>query len=262
MAGPPDEKLLIEPVRRVAAFERLADGPATRAELQDELDVSRATLHRVVTNLVDADLAVERDDGVALTPLGAEVADAVVEYAGRVAAAERVAPLLNSVEPDRLPVTTPASVFADADVLRPAPSQPQRPVRRVLSAVRAADSMRAMAPVLLPAYVDAVHEAVQDGARCELVVAPGVLDGLMDTYDERFASATDTDRFDAFVHDRVPFGLLLTDDAVCVVAYDDEGALQAAVAGEDDRLRSWAEDCYDHYRSTAERLTGGEQPTP
>lgn len=261
MAGTPDEKLLIEPVRRVAAFERLADGPTTRADLQEELGVSRATLHRVVTNLVDADLAVERDGDVVLTPLGAEVADAVVDYADRVGTAERVAPLLNSVEPAELPVPMPADVFAGADVLRPAPSQPQRPVQRVLSAIRAADTMRAMAPVVLPAYVDAVHGAILDGRSCKLVVETGALDVLVDTYGERFASATDTGQLDVLVHDRIPFGLLVTDESVCVVAYDEEGVLQAAVAGDDDRLRSWAEDCYQQYSSTAEPLPDTGQTT-
>jgi predicted transcriptional regulator len=262
MSGTPDEKLLIEPVRRVAAFERLADGPTTRADLQDELDVSRATLHRVVTDLVDADLAVERDGDVVLTPLGTEVADAVVDYADRVGAAERVAPLLNNVEPEELPIPMSARVFAEADVLRPAPSQPQRPVQRVLSAVRSADSMRAMAPVVLPAYVDVVYEAILDGASCELVLETGALDVVTDTYDERFASATATSQLDVLVHDQVPFGLLLTDESVCVVAYDEEGVLQAAVAGDDDRLRSWAESCYDHYSSAAGPLRETEQTTP
>jgi predicted transcriptional regulator len=262
MAETPDEKLLIEPVRRVAAFERLADGPTTRADLQEELDVSRATLHRVVTTLVDADLAVERDGEVALTPFGAEVADAVVDYADSVGTAERVAPLLNSVEPEALPVPMSAEVFAGADVLRPAPNQPQRPVQRVLSAVRAADTMRTMAPVVLPAYVDAVYEAIMDGTSCELVLETGAVDVVTDTYDERFASATATSQLDVLVHDQIPFGLLLTDESVCVVAYDDESVLQAAVAGDDDRLRSWAEDCYDHYRSAAEPLPSTGQTTP
>lgn len=256
MVGSSDDKLLIEPVRRVAAFERLAEEPATRAELEDHLDVSRATLHRVVTFLEDTELAVERDGVVALTTAGEAIADAVIEYADRVATAEQVAPLLNCIDRDEHPVPPSARTFADAEVWLPEPSQPHRPARRVVEAIAEADHLRGLSAVVLPSYVEALGAHFEEGGGADLVLASGVVGGLDETYSEQFATARANDRLTARVHDWLPHGLLLTEDRICVAGYDDDGVLQAVVEGDDERLRSWAERCFEQFWTASEPLAG------
>lgn len=252
--GGVETEVLLEPLKRVEAFERLRDGAATRGELQAELDVSRATLHRIATFLREEGLAVETDDGLELTPVGQEVADAATAYAERVAAARRLAPLLNEVEPGALPVPVGPELLADADVVLPQPGHPGRPARRVVAAAEDAEWVRALVPVLLPIYVEAFHREITAGMEAKLVFEPDVLDGLDETYTDKFQDALETGRLDVTVHETLPFGLYLTPEVAGVVGYDDDDVLRIVVEGDDEPLRSWAEETYEHYRSEAAEL--------
>lgn len=246
-----DPDLLLEPLKRVRAFQRLLEGPATRAELQEELDVSRATLHRVATFLREEDLAAESDDGLALTTVGREVATAAVRYADRVGTASQLAPLLNEIDLDALPAPLDPKRLADAEVVRPKPGQPGRPAQRVVDAVEGADRVRGLAPVVLPIYVEAFYREILDGTETELVLAPDVIDGLDETYTDRFREALETGRLDVHVVDELPFGLYITPRMVGVVGYDEDDVVQVVVESRSDAVREWAEEVYDAYRSAA-----------
>lgn len=254
---PPDEvdqEVLLEPLKRVGAFRRLREGPASRAELQEELGVSRATLHRVATFLQEEGFAVESDEGLELTPVGQETADAATEYEERVGTARRLAPLLNALDLDALPVPLDVELLSDVDVELPKPGQPGRPAQRVVDAVEDADRVRGIAPVVLPIYVEAFYREILDGLETELVIAPDVVDGLDEAYTDKFQEALETGRLDVYVHEDVPVGLYLTADVVGLVGYDGADVLQVVVEANDEALREWAEETYEHYRSESMSL--------
>lgn len=248
------DEFVLEPVRRAAAFERLRSGTATRAELQDHLDVSRATLHRIVTFLRDNDLLVETDDGLELTTLGELVAEEVTGYVDRMTTAEDVAPLVNGVDESGLPASLDLELFRETSVTRPKPGQPQRPAQRVVDLVEAADSVRGFGPVVLPIYVEVFTREIEAGTEAELLVEPSVLDGLEEEYAEDLEAALSTGRLDVYVADSLPCGLLLTPDTVALLGYDDDGVLRVLVEGDDDTLRAWAEDVYESLREEATAL--------
>lgn len=243
--------VLLEPLKRVGALRRLREGPASRGELQDELDVSRATLHRIATFLDEEGLAVETDGDLALTTVGREVAAAAAAYEQRVGTARRLAPLLNEVDLDALPVGLDVTLLDEAEVVRPKPGQPGLPSQRVVDAVERAGRVRGLAPVVLPIYVEAFHRAILDGMATELVFAPDAVEGLDESYAEKFHEALATDRLDVFVHEAVPFGLYLTPERVGIAGHDGDGVVQIVVEGDDEALRSWAERVYRHYRDDA-----------
>lgn len=249
-----DPDVLQEPLKRVGALERLLEGPATRGELQDELDVSRATLHRVATFLEDEELAVETDGGLALTTVGREVANAAVTYAERVGTARQLAPLLNAIDLDDLPSRLDPELLADAEVVRPKPGQPGRPAQRVADAVEGADHVRGLAPVVLPIYVEAFHREILDGMETDLVLATDVIDGLDEAYADKFEEALGTGRLDVAVADDLPFGLYITPEMAGVVGYDENDVLQVVVESRSEAVREWAEAVYEAYRSAARSL--------
>lgn len=249
-----DLEVLLEPLKRVRALERLLAGPATRGELQDELDVSRATLHRVATFLQEEELAEAVDEGLALTTVGRAVANAAIEYEERVATARKLAPLLNAIHPDGLPVPLDPQLLSDADVVLPKPGQPGRPAQRIVDAVEGADRIRGTAPVVLPIYVEAFHREILDGMETELVLATDVIEGLDEAYAEKFQEALATGRLDVYVVDDLPFGLYVTPDIVGIVGYDDEDVLKIVVESRSEAIRSWAEEVYEAFRSGATAL--------
>jgi DNA-binding transcriptional ArsR family regulator len=78
--GPPEtdnDELPSESVKRAAALRALRADPMTRAELVTALDVSRTTIHRTVQSLDERGLLVKEDGKLALSVLGATVADEV-----------------------------------------------------------------------------------------------------------------------------------------------------------------------------------------
>lgn len=249
-----DTEVLLEPLKRVRALERLLEGPATRGELQDELDVSRATLHRVATFLKDEELAETTGDDLTLTTVGREVATAAVEYAERVGTARQLAPLLNELDLDALPVPMDPQLLADADVVLPKPGQPGRPAQRIADAVEGADRIYGIAPVVLPIYVEAFHRGILDGMETELVLATDVIEGLDETYADKLQEALETGRLDVYVVDDLPLGLYVTPETVGIVGYDEDDVLQIVVESPSEAVRTWADEVYEAYRSGATAL--------
>lgn len=253
-----DEEFVRKPVQRAALFVALREGPATRAELAERLDVSSATLHRIVRFLDGHDLAVETDEGLELTPLGEVVAATVADYVEGMTTASRLAPLINGIDPAGLPEPFDLSLFADASVTLPAPSQPNMPAQRFVEILEGADSIRGLGPVVLPIYVEVFHREILEGMDAELVIEPTVLAGLEEGYAEPLADALATGQLSISIHDDLPFGLFVTPGMAGILGYDREDVLRILVEGTGEDLRAWAEAVYEHYRAAADPLPAGD----
>lgn len=243
-----DVEFALEPVKRAPVLEQLIEGPATRAELQDHLGVSRATLHRVVRGFAEDGLVEETDAGVELTGAGASVADAVGTYIGRMRAAERLTPLLN-----QLPSTVDFDVdaFADAEIVTPAEGHPQRPVQRVIDFVEAAASLRGTGAMVLPIYVEVLTREITGGMATELIVTPPVIDALLSEYPDRLRDALDSGNLDLLVSDGVSVGVALDGERALLVGTE-AGVAQVAVVSDAPAAVDWAESAYERTRAEAE----------
>lgn len=248
----PDDAFALEPVRRATALRRLRDGPTSRAELQAALDVSKATLHRIVRRFADAGIVEETDDGVGLTGAGRAVADAVDNYLVRMDAVRRLGPLLNGLPSD---VDLDVALFADAEVVTPSPGHPQRPVQRVVDFIEEASSLRATAAVVLPIYVEVLHREVTEGMAAELVVSPAVVEALREGYPDRFAEALESGTLVLLVHDAVDVGLALADGRALLVG-SEAGAPRVAVVTDRPAAVDWTERRYAGLRDEATAYDG------
>lgn len=243
-----DEPFLVEPIRRARALGRLSQGPAKREELGDELDVSKATLHRIVKGFADAGFVRETDAGVELTGAGREAAAAVERYRDRMATIERLEPLLNG-----LPTSLEFELgwFADAEVVTPTAGHPQRPVQRVVDFLKEASSLRATSAVVLPIYVEVLSREIEAGKDTELVVAPAVIETLRTEYPERFAEALESGTLEVVVHDDIEVGLAIDDGRALIVGAR-EGVTEVVVVTERPAALDWIETVYEQYRATGE----------
>lgn len=248
MSSEGNEEFVLEPVKRAAVFEALIGDQRTRSELEDRLDVSPATLHRIVTFLTEEDLAVETGDGLELTSVGRLVAEEVTGYVDRMTTARKLAPLFNTTDLAALPTEPDLELFRDARVALPKPGQPQRPAQRVVDLIEDAERVRGLGPVVLPIYVEAFHREIVDGMATELVIDPNVAGGLEESYADQFAEALATGNLDMWLHEGLPFGLVLTPETVGLIGYDEDDVLRIFVESDDDRLRAWAEEIFESYR--------------
>lgn len=242
-----DGPFAVEPIRRAAVFTRLSEGPGSRRELEAELGVSKATLHRIVTTFADAGMVRETDEGVTLTGAGRETAAAVDEYLDRMAQVRRLEPLLNGLPPE---LGFDIAAFAEAEVITPSPGHPQRPVQRVVDFVEAATSLRATAAVVLPIYVEVLSREVLAGMETELVVAPAVVEALTAEYPEQFARALDAGTLQMLVNKAIDIGVALDGErALLVVATGD--STQVAAVSDRPAAVEWVESVYETYRAEA-----------
>lgn len=245
--GQPDDAFALEPIRRAPTLRRLHNGPASRAELQAALDVSKATLHRIVRGFADAGIVEETDAGVQLTGAGRATIDAVGRYLDRMAAIRRLVPLLNGLPPD---VGFDFELFADAEVVTPTPGHPQRPVQHVVDFIREASTLRATAAYVLPIYVEVLHREITGGMETELVVTPAVVEALREGYSDRFAEALESGTLVVLVNDTVDVGLAHADGRALVVG-SEGGTTQVAVVTDRPAAVDWVETTYARFRERA-----------
>jgi len=251
-----DPEVLGVAVSRQSVLEALAEEPHHRQELQDELDLSKTTCHRIVRTFEDHDLLRRTDRGYALSTLGKHVARAVADYDETVRAAYRLEPLLDAVADE--PIELPLEAFADANVTRPSADDPMRPVDRACelyfgtesTTIRTLDRSQFIPSV----FIDEVFEAgIENELVGEFIFPPDVArERIEDT--ERFHRRMP--EVEAAVQYRIynapPFGMTLYDEYVELRAYDEAGSPVLVIDTGDPAAVSWAEEVYAHYRERAD----------
>lgn len=243
-----------EAVKRVALLDRLRDGPHTAAELDAALDVSRATVHRATASLVDQGLLAEGEEGYELTGFGVAVAEAASAYRANVAAADRLAPFLDVLDP-RTVAEIPLDRFVDARVVESEPRRAHADVERIRELLADSESFRLFSRVASPVYVDAAYRAAVDGKRVDAVFDPEAVEILFDGYADRLREAAAVSDLSVRVCDGCPFELFVFDSAVGMTAHDDRGVQHAFVETSDPAAHEWAERLFDRYADRAELAT-------
>lgn len=252
MSDVDDESFAIDVVRREAVLSALTDGPRERADLGEALDLSKSTLHRIATRMGELGVLEETDEGLALTPEGIVIAREVERFTDRVATARQLGPLLNNIDADALPVSLDIDLLQKGTVTLPKPGQPQRPVQRVVDFVEASDEVRGFGPVLLPIYVQVFHREILDGMETVLVLEEPVAMGLMEEYPEKLEEAVATGRVGFALHDELPFGLLVSDERVALIGYDDEDVARVFVESDDPDFYDWGRNVFETVHDAAD----------
>lgn len=249
-----DTDALVTVVRRAPALSALAEGPMDRQDLQERLDVSRPTVHRLTRALDEEGLARRVDGEFVLTPLGEEVADRVASFERDLDAARRLSDLLGVVR--EAPVEFDVRHFADATVTRAGPGKPYAPVSRFMELVGKTASLRGMDPASInPLHVDDVHRAIVNGMETDAIFQPDVVAELLANNPERARDAFESGNLTLSTMEDVPFGLTLCDDRVGVGVYEQElGMLEVYVDTDDRAAYEWAEDVFETYRAAADPI--------
>ena len=257
-----DTDLLGDIVRHGPVLEALLKEPLDRGEIEDCLDVSRATSHRF-TQWRDEQGFVEKVDGrFQLTGRGEVVAEEVLRFEANVQTAHRLTPLLAVICADhREFVVEP---FVDATVTVAEPDDPYRPVERFISLVMASETFRGfntthMAPLVLGGF----HQQLFDATDTEVIYLPHIAAKLFDTYPERAREAIERGHLALRTRDELPYGLALLDERVGIGGYDEAtGLMQVFVDTDSPIAREWAERVYASVRDDSAPLDEGADSTP
>jgi len=249
-----DTDLLGDVVRHGPVLEALRGGPLDRREIEETLDVSRATSHRFTQWLDEHGYVEKVRSRFVLTGPGQVVADEVMRFEANIQTADRLAPLLDVVCEDHQEFIV--EPFVDANVAVAEPTDPYRPVERFLSLVGESTTFRGfntthMAPLVLGEF----HHQVFEETETEIIYLPSIAEKLVETYPEQAKRAVDRGHLTLRTRDDLPYGLAIFDEGVGLGGYDEStGLMQVFVDTESPIAREWAERVYASIRGDSDPL--------
>lgn len=239
--------------RRAAIIECLVDGPKYNRDLREELDISRSTAYKAVTELEELNIAQRGDDGYQLTVLGQLLFEQYRAFRGRVTEVCRAGDLLAVLPRD---TEIPFSVLKGADVSKSKPHAPNRPVQEIERLVDDATRVRGTGPVVLPRYVEIFAEQIlSNELEAELIYAQPVFQHLLDVYEQDFTATVQSDNLVAWVTSAdLPYALLLIDEPthqVAIVVYDNGGEIRGLIVSDSEAAYAWASDQWEQFCQAA-----------
>lgn len=248
--------LLGDIIRHGPVLEALRDEPLDRPEIEERLDVSRATSHRF-TQWLDEQGFVERSEGrFRLTGRGEAIADEVLRFEANVRTVHRLAPLLDVICEDHQEFVI--EPFVDATVTLAKPSDPYRPVERFISLLNESETFRGFNTThMAPLVLDEFHHQILEETDTEIVYLPRTVEKLFETYPERVQDAIDRGYLALRTRDELPYGLAIFDERVGIGGYAEAtGLMQVFVDTDAPIAYEWAERVYASVRADSEPLDG------
>lgn len=251
-----DEEILQTAVTRRPFLAALAKAPKHRQELQEELDVSKTTCHRVVRAFDEHGLLKRTDSGYSLTEKGTLLEMYVDEYRQKVRAAFLLEPLIEAF--GSVAVDFDIELFADARITRPDSNDPTLPFNREFELFREANQFSAVdgnQHIPTP-FLERVYEmGIEKGMKAELIAPKPIVKKRLSMHPDLHKRHSEVDAQLTYqICDEVPFGVVVYDHEHAVVrAYDDDtGSVELMMDSDDPAAVSWAENVLDHYRQKAD----------
>ncbi|WP_433633121.1 helix-turn-helix transcriptional regulator [Halomicrococcus sp. NG-SE-24] len=256
-----DTELLGDIVRHGPALEALLKEPLDRREIEDRLDISRATSHRYIQWLDEQEFVEKVDGRFQLTWRGAVIAEEILRFEANVRTAHSLTPLLDAVCDDHRDFVLEPFVNSTINVAEP--NDPYRPVERFMALVRESETFRGfntthMAPLALGEF----HQRLFEDIDTEIIYLPSIAGKLFETHPERAKKAIKRGHLALRTRGTLPYGLAIFDERVGIGGYDEAtGIMQVFVDTDEPIAREWAERVYTSVRDDSELLDERADPT-
>lgn len=242
---------------RVDVLLTLSPEPRTRHELQNETEIPRATLSRILADFRNHELVTRDGHQYMTTPLGDLLADELTSLFESVAAMGTLQTVREWLAIDKYEV--PIERLADADVIVPEPADPLAPTRRAEDLLGDGSHVRLIASGIVPGCLEAVWRGVTEGRQTfEGVMTAASLNTMAEDpemkkqAEELFTS----DNAAGFVHPEVDLPLIfVVDDLVWIAVTDDSGTIQGHIETTDETVRAWAQGTIDDYAREAKPVS-------
>lgn len=242
---------------RASVIECLMDGPKYNRDLRDELDVSRSTAYKAISELEDFGLARRGDDGYELTNLGKILFEQYQQFYSSAEAICDAGRLLAE-----LPFKTdlPFEFLEAADVYRATRYAPNRPIHEIERIVTESSKVKGTAPVVLPSYVDLFSQQLAAGElEVELLWERPVFEYMRNDYEAAFREAVESGNLSLTVtDDELPFALLLIEEPtqkVAVIFYGSDGNIKGCVLNRTEQAYTWGCEQWEKFQSSATKPT-------
>lgn len=241
---------------RIDVLLTLATGPQTRPKLQDETDIPRATLSRILADFRDCGLATREGHQYQTTPLGDLVAAELQTLFESIESTRALQTLAEWLPLDDLGIDFDR--LATAEVSLPTPIDPMSPVKRAAAVVEDAEHVRTFCYSVIHAPILAALRGVsRHGQHVEGVIAAGVLEVVRDTPElaESAQELFESGDVELYIYDQgIEPQLIIADGRTMFLVTDEEGAIQGLVETDDDAVLPWAETTFESLKREADPL--------
>jgi predicted transcriptional regulator len=256
MDGPLDDaEFLIRSANRVRVLELLVEGPRERRDMQDDIDVTRVTMGRLLGDLEDRGWVERRGHDYHITPLGRIVFEDLDVFLDTVWLAQKLRDLIPHVPTEDLPFDLRR--LGEAELVRGDRSDTDAPIRRMSDLMGNADYLRILSSIVMEAGPRTTAERAEAGAdTAEAVLSAGVVEAgrknhRLSKYFRRWLEAGDrVYRYDG----EMPHTIVLADDSVLYVVTDDFGNILGVFVTVDEPVFAWAEEMFERHKREADRL--------
>lgn len=253
-----DPEDLIEVLsRRHEILRAVLDDPKGRHVLVDDLDVSKSTVYKGVSQLQERGLVRSTSNGLRPTLYGIVALERYDELA-------RTADL-GQLLADLPPETIEPSALVGAEAVVPDRRSVDRHLARLERIFQEAESIRGFSPAVSPEQTTIFHDrTTSDGLEAEYVLPTEIVDhlhrvdpaGLEETVAAENVVFYQTDR-----DMRISLFLATSSDGteVCI-GLGEEGVATGLIVNDTAESRRWAEAEFERLKRTAERLTADDLP--
>lgn len=247
---------------RVAILRSLTSESLSPAQIRDEHDASRATVHRVLDSFTEFGWVRQADSGYVTTSAGRIVLNHFESVRDAAAEVESLSDFLSEFErAHELPLP-----LDEYHVVTATRTEPYAAMEYFADSLPTdASRLRALLPTVVPMFNRACEPLVEGDASIQLVLSRSAAETSQGSYPSDFESARSIDSLSLFVSpETFKFGLSVFDDDVFLGGYDGRGYLRTCLHSSDDDLCEWASSVFRTFRSDAtppEVVTSKKQPS-
>lgn len=257
-AAPPESlTFLVRSWNRFEVLNALESTTRTRRELRELTGVSRPTLSRILSDLVDRGWVTRQNDVYRATPIGRVVAGEMESVVANIDAARDLGAALDWFDTEAFGFDL--AHLADAEILTPQPQDQTRPMRQLATYIGDTSEMRCVATGVTYEVVDAICEACIAGSlHLCCIMDDDAVAGVSAEPDlaSQFVEMIDRGQCTAYryvgAEELIDFNVL--DTVVCFCGISDGGLPQGVVVSDDDSVRSWATYHFDTLREQSAPL--------
>lgn len=193
---------------RKALLSYLADGPAHKRDIVDDMDLSRSTVDRAVSELMDYRLVQRKNDGYEVSKKGEIALGEITRTHEAMVGLEEASELV-----DCLPsgVGVPPSLFEEGDVYLSGQTSPLSPIDLALNRAKECEKLITLSySYTHPSHGDVLLERVFDGElELELVFEETLADDMIEKYGEYIDEYLDSDNVAFWVSSDIQFALFV-----------------------------------------------------
>jgi predicted transcriptional regulator len=240
--------------KRETILEYLAESPARKPELVNELSVSRSTVDRAIGELIDVGCIVTDGSSYNVTKTGHLALSERTDYVARTDAISHASGLLK-----HLPATAEINpVFLKgASVTQAEPHAPDRAAAASASLLTKATKMKGLAPTVLKSDILTINDELKrDNLTVEIVAEQSVIDSLSSFPGSPTESLLSRESLSLYESNaNLPYALWIMEtpegDSAGVTVHDAGGSVAGMIMTESKVAVQWANNQYQYYKKNS-----------